>query len=208
MGAVWCDDMRRVLASTDVLPELKELLARRTAMGLDRRDEMWDGVLHLNRVAGTAHAHLLTELAILLDATATERGLHAIWAVGFFDPADPEGQWRVPDVLVAKPEQVTERGVEGSAELVVEVLWPDDESVAKLPFYARMGVKQVLLIDPFDLSFVLHRLGRTRYRVVDDNRLDALGVHLARELDEDGPVLVLSMPSGRAEIRPWVPDGE
>jgi Uma2 family endonuclease len=199
--------MQRVLASTDVLPELGDILARRAARGLDGRDEMWDGVLHVNRVAGTAHAHLLTELAIVLDAEATARGLHAIWAVGFFDPADPAGQWRVPDVVVARQEHVREHGVEGPAELVVEVLWPDDESVAKLPFYARMGVRQVLIVDPFDVTFALHRLARTRYRVVSDNRLDALGVHVAREVGEDGPVLVLSTSSGRTEIRPWVPDG-
>lgn len=199
--------MQRVLASTDVLPELKGILARRTAMGLDRRDEMWDGVLHLNRMAGSAHAHLITELAMVLDATATERGLHAIWAVGFFDPIDPEGQWRVPDVVVAKPEQVTERGVEGPAELVVEVLWPDDESIAKLPFYARMGVRQVLIVDPFDLTFGLHRLARTRYRVVADGRIGALGMHIARVTDEDGPVLLLTTSDERAEIRPWARDG-
>jgi len=41
---------------------------------------------------------------------------------------------------------VTRRGVEGPAELVVEVRSPGDETYDKLPFYERKGVRQVLVV--------------------------------------------------------------
>jgi Uma2 family endonuclease len=59
----------------------------------------------------------------------------------------PGENWRIPDLTFARPDQSSERGLE-SAELVIEILSPNDESRKKLPFYASIGVREVWIIDP------------------------------------------------------------
>ncbi len=55
--------------------------------------------------------------------------------------------YRVPDLGYARPEDVTQRGIEGRAVLAVEILLPQDESYEKLPFYREVGVEELLYID-------------------------------------------------------------
>ena len=65
--------------------------------------------------------------------------------------------YRVPDLGYARPEHVSERGIEGRAALVVEVLSPRDESYEKLPFYRRVGVEEVLFVDQATKAFEVRR---------------------------------------------------
>ena len=46
------------------------------------------------------------------------------------------------------PERRSDRGIEGAASLVVEILSPYDETYAKLDWYASVGVGEVLVIEP------------------------------------------------------------
>jgi Uma2 family endonuclease len=195
--------MYRVLTSVEALPELEQLLHRRTALGLDHRDEMWEGVLHMVPLAGGPHQDLASGLIEVLRPRAKACGLNLTMETGLFDPDAPDDRWRVPDLVAAHPEHWTARGVEGPAELVVEILSPRDETFAKFSFYAEMGVAQILVIEPVELAFSVHRLDGVTYRADDDGLLDALDVHLERADDEGGPVLVLTMPDRRSEIRPW-----
>ncbi len=55
--------------------------------------------------------------------------------------------FRVPDQAAFRPEHRSERGIEGRAELVIEVRSPGDETCQKLPFYERVGVQEILVID-------------------------------------------------------------
>src|SRR3954471_13207712 len=103
--------MTRVLASSEAFPELEQLLLHRTSLGLDRRDEMWEGVLHMNPPAGGPHQILASRLLARLSARADELGLLLANESGVFDPADPENRYRVPDLVLAAPDAWTERGV-------------------------------------------------------------------------------------------------
>src|SRR4029077_5809340 len=132
--------MYRVLTSVEALPELEQLLHRRTALGLDHRDEMWEGVLHMVPPAGGPHQILASRLLAALLTIAQRKGLQLTMETGLFDPELPDALWRVLHPVAARPEHWTERGVEGPAELVVEILSPRDESLEKFPFYAEMGV--------------------------------------------------------------------
>jgi Uma2 family endonuclease len=53
----------------------------------------------------------------------------------------------VPDLVVFHPSVGAEEGVRGPASLVVEIRSPGDESFEKLPFFDRIGVGEVLIID-------------------------------------------------------------
>src|SRR5262245_9595612 len=92
----------------------KELLAERRRMGADKRDEMWEGVLHMVPPASSDHQRLGTELLLALAPVAKQRGLQPFYETGVFRPGHVESDYRVPDLLFARREQVTHRGVEGA----------------------------------------------------------------------------------------------
>jgi Uma2 family endonuclease len=137
-----------------VVPE--SLLAERRARGLDRRDELWDGVLHMVPPPGDAHQELSTELVMVLGPLAKRRGLVPRVETGLFRSRD---DYRVPDQLYRRPEAGSDRGAEG-AELVVEILSPQDESLAKLPWYDGLGVQEVLVVEPRTRVATLYRAGQ------------------------------------------------
>lgn len=58
-------------------------------------------------------------------------------------------------MAVARPEYVSERGIEGRAELVTEIHSPGDESYEKVPFCADVGCHEVLIVDRDSLGLEL-----------------------------------------------------
>lgn len=78
---------------------------------------------------------------------ARHRGLQVFTEAALYDPVTGEANYRVPDLSFARAEQVSRRGLEG-AELVIEVLSPNDESWDKLPMFARAGVREVWIVHP------------------------------------------------------------
>lgn len=132
-----------------VMLEVPEwFLEDRRRKGQDKRDEVWAGVLHMVPPPSSHHNSLARDLLYVLRQLGTRRGLVELYETGVFDPVAGESNYRVPDLVLVAPEQISKRGIEGVATLVVEVLSPNDESRDKLPFYARVGVREVWLIDP------------------------------------------------------------
>ncbi|MEJ2869149.1 Uma2 family endonuclease [Actinomycetospora sp. OC33-EN08] len=151
-----------------VVPEV--LLDERRRLGLDRKDELWDGVLHMVPPPGDPHQELSAEVFLVLGPLAKARGLVPRMETGLFRTRD---DYRVPDQLYRRPDAGSSRGAE-SAELVVEILSPGDETFAKLPWYAELGVREVLVLDPLDRTARLFR-GATEV----DTRSEILGVAFA-----------------------------
>jgi Uma2 family endonuclease len=123
-------------------PELQAFLERRRALGQDTHDEVWEGAYHVAPYAHSDHGRVQAEILFALTGRAKRLGLVVLSGCNIGDPTD----FRVPDgVLCAiDPHAV----FVASALLVVEVLSPDDESFAKLPFYAAKGIHDVLIADP------------------------------------------------------------
>lgn len=130
-----------------VLEMPEHWLEERRRLGHDLRDEVWDGVLHMVPQPTFWHQLLAIDLAVVLKPLANQRGWYATYETGLYGVAG-EKNYRVPDLIVVDPAHVADRGVEQRAEVVVEILSPNDESREKLPFYAACGVQEVWLIDP------------------------------------------------------------
>lgn len=141
------------LVVLDPLPvEIESLLERRRRLGLDRGDEMWDGVLHMNPSPHGRHHRILQQLAVLLDGPARAAGLLA--ALGDFNIGDKDN-YRIPDGGLHRPGP--DELFYPTVAVAVEIVSPGDETWKKLPFYAAHGVDEVLIVDP--LECVVHWLG-------------------------------------------------
>lgn len=128
-----------------VLLEVPEsMLNERHRLGLDGRDEVWNGVLHMVPPPGGPHQRLGSELLQVLAPLGKRRGLVASYETGLFCATD---DYRVPDQLYCRPEQLSDRGAEG-AELVMEIRSKGDETYEKIGFYAVVGVREMLIVHP------------------------------------------------------------
>ena len=161
----------------DPLPvEIDELLCRRKQLGLDHADEMWDGVLHVNPSPHGRHARILTQLAVLFNGPSRDAGM--ILSMGDIN-VGAKGDYRVPDggILHSEPARL----YYPTAALVVEIVSPDDESWAKLPFYAAHDVDEVLIVDPKKREIHWLGLRGDRYEPIERSGLIDFG---SKELAE------------------------
>jgi len=185
-----------------ILQPPASLLEERRRTGSDCWDEVWEGVLHMVPPPSSWHQRFGTKLIRMLAPIAESKGLEASYETGLYRPEDGERDYRVPDLVFARPENISPRGVEGKAELVVELLSEDDESREKLAFYAEVGVAEVLLIDPETRDLELYVLRGDRLHVVlpDEQgavRSQVLAVSFAKV---SGPRVSLAWPGGSGQI--------
>jgi hypothetical protein len=150
---------------------LEKLMERRRRSGLDRLDEIWEGVYHMVPAPSFAHASISQQLAELLGPPARAAGLIA--AMGEFNLGESEHDFRVPDGGLHRP------GASGTwlptAALVVEIVSPGDESWEKLPFYAAHHVDEVLIVDPQKRTVSWLALKDGEYRPIERSGLIDLG---------------------------------
>jgi hypothetical protein len=161
-------------------PELEALLERRRRAGVDRLDEVWQGVRHMVPGPSLEHARVASQLTLLLDGPARAGGL--LLAMHEFNLGTSEHDFRVPDGGLHRP------GAAGmwlsTAATVVEILSPGDESWQKLPFYAEHHVDEVLLVDPDKRTVTWLALRDGEYEPVERSGLIELGpAELAERID-------------------------
>jgi Uma2 family endonuclease len=170
----------------------ESLLDERRRLGLDVFDEVWEGVLHMVPPPSGEHQILESEMIAVLLGVAKRHGLVASVETGLF--ADDDDDYRLPDLIISRPAQRTHRGVDGTAELVVELRSPHDETDEKLPWYAARGVAEILIVDPPTRAIELYRgeAGEPVAVVPDAGggvTLATLGVRLSTVVTTDGPRL-------------------
>jgi Uma2 family endonuclease len=129
------------------------LLEERRRRGADRWDEVWEGVLHMAPAPSRRHQFFGSELQAELRVLARARGLRVAHDMNLYRADD---DYRIPDIVVYRLDQTSARGLEGAAELLVEIMPPQDESRVKLPWYAARDVREVLLIDRDSLAVELY----------------------------------------------------
>jgi Uma2 family endonuclease len=158
----------------------EQWLEERARLGHDRWDEIWDGVLHMAPPPSFGHQSLGTDLLIFLGPRLAQLRIRMLYETGLFRPGGARLDYRVPDLsfipVDAPPGLVTARGIEGAATAVLELLSPEDETYDKLPFYASLGVREVIVIDPASRRAEVYRLAGTAYVAVsadDRGRLHA-----------------------------------
>ena len=153
------------MASLICDPELEsQLIAERRRCGGDRYDEVWDGVYVMSPLANNEHQDFVMGLGFVLQTVV---GLAT--GLGRVQPGanvtDREVKWkknyRCPDVAVfLRGNPARDLGTHwlGGPDFAAEIVSPGDRSRKKLPFYAKVGTRELLVIDRAPWSLELFRL--------------------------------------------------
>ena len=145
--------------------ELDQLIQRRRAQGLDTFDEVWEGSYHMAPAGRARHAYMDDVIAVLLHPYAQAAGLIGSGPFNLGHKDD----YRVPDRGYHRA--LLDVVYFDTAAVVVEIVSPDDETYAKLPFYAVHDVDEVMVIDPDGHSVRIFVLGDGRYDEADRSAL-------------------------------------
>src|SRR5262249_45364844 len=140
-----------------------EELAYRRSTGIDRWDEVWDGVWHMTPPPSFEHQRivdtLIRHLAPLFETS--ERGI-LVSGIGVSPDAEGWANYRVPDLtFVGKGREpsLCEDGVRTTGpDAVIEIRSPGDDTYEKLPFYAEIDTREVVIVDRDTKRPELHRL--------------------------------------------------
>lgn len=145
----------------DALTE-DELLATRRERGLDRYDEVWDGMYVMHALPNDEHQQIVNRLSHALTFLIEDSGRGQVRpGVNLSsNPSNWKLDYRCPDVVVfLNDSSAICHGAfwTGGADLAVEILSPRDEMPSKLDFYAKVGTKELLIVDRDPWQLRLHR---------------------------------------------------
>ena len=134
-----------------------------------KRHEILGGELYMTPSPSVGHQRVAGNLFVALRTFVTDRGTGEV----FVAPVDvilERTSVVVPDLLFVGRDRagiVTDRGVEGPPDLIVEILSPGTERrdrVEKAQLYARHGVRHYWLVDPDARSLEAFELSGGTYR--------------------------------------------
>jgi Uma2 family endonuclease len=186
-------DMRALLLEPD-----REWLEDRRRSGLDRRDEVWEGVLHVVPPPASRHQLLQRDLIFVLARIAEPYGLEVCFELSVYPQPT---NYRIPDVTIVRRENIQDIGCV-NPEIVIEVLSSNDESRDKFPFYAAQKIGEIWLVDPNTRVTEVYVLRGGAYFAVLPNRAGIVEApRLGLELSvTDGPRLHIVWDGGSADV--------
>jgi Uma2 family endonuclease len=171
----------RTLFVTDPPPPVEDWLARRRALGQDRFDEVWEGDYHVAPAPSGRHAQVDDRLGRVLGPLADGAGLKGATTCNIGGPSDyrvPDRAWfRTGGLDVWNP----------TAAIVAEIVSPGDESRRKFDFYHRVGIEEVLIVDPDARTMEWFARGDEAFRPAERSTLLGISaVDLAAAIDWPG----------------------
>ena len=108
------------------------------------------------------HQHMVSRLTFILELTVGIPGLGEV-SPGV-NLAGPGGDWRhdyrAPDVVVfLRGTAAVNRDTHwsGAADFVIEITSPGDRTYEKIPFYSRLGVRELLVVNRQSWTIELYR---------------------------------------------------
>jgi Uma2 family endonuclease len=144
-------------------PRLEEQLkARRKAWGSDHHDEVWEGVYFMAPLPNNEHQEFVFRFTFILGTAVANAGLGKVFPGVNLAACDEdwESDYRAPDVVAfLNSTAAVNRDTywTGAADFVVEITSPGDRSYEKIPFYSRLGVRELLIVDRQSWTLELYR---------------------------------------------------
>jgi Uma2 family endonuclease len=168
----------------------EEELADRRSKGLDRWDEMWEGVLHTTPAPSLEHQRILSGLIEFLRPYLRKTGRGTLLpGINVFNERSAAPDYRIPDLtfVAAGREHILQQdGVRGEGpDAVIEIRSPEDETYDKLPFYAALAMSEIIVCQRDSKEPEIFRLAGSQYFVLQPDRdgwltSSALGLRLRR----------------------------
>ena len=154
----------------------QQLIAQRRGTGADRFDEVWEGIYMMAPMPNTEHQTIVFRLASIFGELVEWQGLGTVMAG--VNVSDRETDWyqnyRVPDVAVAMSDgKVRDCGTHwlGGPDFLVEVVSQEDQTREKIPFYAALGTRELLLIERQPWRIELYRLVEEKLVLVSTSEM-------------------------------------
>jgi Uma2 family endonuclease len=141
----------------------KRLRTERIASGADRYDEVWETIYVISPMPDDEHQQLVNRLASIFQDAIDWPGKGDVRpGVNVSDRMENwRENYRVPDVAVfLKDGQASNCGEfwHGGPDFAVEIVSSGDRTRDKLEFYAKVGVRELLVVDRQPWSLELLRL--------------------------------------------------
>jgi Uma2 family endonuclease len=153
-----------------------EYIADRRAKGLDRYDEVWDGVYIMSPLPEYYHQEIVSDLNSCLQAALRRQKLGRV--VPGCNVSDRAVDWtknyRGPDVVVYLNTTTAKfHGThwEGGPDFAVEVASENDRTWDKLEFYAKVNTRELLIVDRNPWRLTLLRLDAGAMQEVGSSQL-------------------------------------
>jgi Uma2 family endonuclease len=128
----------------------EDLIRTRQKRGIDKYDEVWDGVYVMPPLANNPHQKLVGFLTPIYHEVVPQGGQVFPGA----NVSDRRKTWkenfRCPDLVVVLPGgRAVDCGTHwyGGPDFLTEIQRPGDETEEKIPFYASIKVRELLIIE-------------------------------------------------------------
>jgi Uma2 family endonuclease len=150
----------------------REMIRERRHLGQDRHDEVWDGVYIMPPMPSNFHQDIVSDFTTVCNEVVKHPGLGRVQPGA--NVSDRRKNWkrnyRIPDVLVVLNEGIAvDCGTHwfGGPDFLIEIRSPDEDPDDKLPFYGKIGVREVLVVDRDSRAMQLLRLEDGQLVVVE-----------------------------------------
>lgn len=154
-----------------------EMIRQRQELGIDQHDEVWEGVYVMGPIADDEHQGIISGFdslfGFLLGLTGRAKVRPGV------NLSDRQEDWnynfRVPDVVVYLTDtKATCHGAfwKGGPDFAVEVVSKKDRTREKLDFYAKVGMRELLIVDRDPWQLELLRLGEGKLESVGISTLE------------------------------------
>ena len=154
-----------------------ELIQERKRTGANRYDEVWEGMYVMPSMPNNAHQLLVGDLGDVFSEVVKKARLGQSYPGA--NVSDRRKGWeynhRVPDLLVVLKNS---RAIDcdthfcGGPDFLVEIQSPGDDTEEKVPFYGKIGVRELLIIHRDKRTLRLLRLEGEELRLVKPSTLE------------------------------------
>ena len=145
-----------------------DILAERVETGADRFDEVWDGVHVVSPLPNDEHQEIVANFVISIGTVIQLPKLGKVRpGVNVSDRVEGwEQNFRGPDVVVyLNGTGARNYGAHwvGGPDFAIEVICRHNRSREKFDFYAKVGTRELLIVDRYPWALELYRLGEAGY---------------------------------------------
>jgi Uma2 family endonuclease len=170
----WSDAVAMYIENPEIEEDLK---ARRQAWGVDGRDEVWEGVYFMPPMANDDHQDWVFEFSMVLGESISKRRLGKVRpGINLAASAeDWEYDYRVPDVVVFLATTAAKNHGAfwtGAADFIIEITSPRDRTYEKIPFYSRLGVRELLILNRQKWALELYRHNGIELQMIAESTLE------------------------------------